>query len=99
MWWTGCFCSPWAPLRDRSLDSWRTCTTAGLTPMWSMFLLSFSCCSSCTERLSQHGYGAVISHRSQETDDTSIADLAVAAGMGQIKTNCTSRGGVKATRL
>lgn len=32
------------------------------------------------------GYGAVISHRSGETEDTFIADLAVAAGLGQIKT-------------
>jgi len=40
----------------------------------------------------EHGYGAVISHRSGETDDTSIADLAVAAGMGQIKTGSASRG-------
>jgi hypothetical protein len=31
-------------------------------------------------------------YRSGETDDTSIADLAVAAGMGQIKTGSTSRG-------
>lgn len=40
----------------------------------------------------QHGYGAVISHRSGETDDTSIADLAVATGVGQIKTGSASRG-------
>lgn len=46
----------------------------------------------CIEIARQNGYGAVISHRSGETDDTSIADLAVAAGMGQIKTGSTSRG-------
>ncbi|MGC2249479.1 MAG: phosphopyruvate hydratase [Acidobacteriaceae bacterium] len=46
----------------------------------------------CIEIARANGYGAVISHRSGETDDTSIADLAVAAGMGQIKTGSTSRG-------
>jgi enolase len=37
------------------------------------------------------GYGAVISHRSGETEDTTIADLAVATGVGQIKTGAPSR--------
>ena len=37
------------------------------------------------------GYGAVISHRSGETEDTTIADLSVAMGMGQIKTGSASR--------
>ena len=38
-----------------------------------------------------HGYGVVISHRSGETEDTTIADLAVATGAGQIKTGAPSR--------
>jgi enolase len=38
------------------------------------------------------GYTAVISHRSGETEDTSIADLAVATGVGQIKTGSVCRG-------
>lgn len=43
-------------------------------------------------RLAQtHGYTAVMSHRSGETEDTTIADLAVALGTGQIKTGSTSR--------
>lgn len=46
----------------------------------------------CIEMARANGYGAVISHRSGETDDTSIADLAVAAGMGQIKTGSACRG-------
>jgi enolase len=46
----------------------------------------------CIQIAREHGYGAVISHRSGETDDTSIADLAVAAGMGQIKTGSACRG-------
>jgi len=37
------------------------------------------------------GYTAVISHRSGETEDTTIADIAVATGVGQIKTGSLSR--------
>ncbi len=37
------------------------------------------------------GYAAVISHRSGETEDVTIADLAVATGAGQIKTGAPSR--------
>ena len=37
------------------------------------------------------GFGTVISHRSGETEDTFIADLAVATGAGQIKTGAPSR--------
>lgn len=39
----------------------------------------------------QHHYGVVISHRSGETEDTTIADLAVATDAGQIKTGSLSR--------
>ena len=39
----------------------------------------------------QAGYTAVISHRSGETEDTIIADIAVATGAGQIKTGSASR--------
>ena len=38
-----------------------------------------------------HGYASIISHRSGETTDTFIADLAVATGAGQIKTGSASR--------
>ena len=37
------------------------------------------------------GYAAVMSHRSGETEDVTIADLAVATGCGQIKTGAPSR--------
>jgi enolase len=37
------------------------------------------------------GYTAVMSHRSGETEDATIADLAVALGTGQIKTGSISR--------
>ena len=43
------------------------------------------------ELAGRSGYNAVISHRSGETEDTFIADLAVATGVGQIKTGSASR--------
>ena len=39
----------------------------------------------------RHGYTSIISHRSGETEDTFIADLAVGTGAGQIKTGSASR--------
>ena len=44
------------------------------------------------EMAQNHGYKAIVSHRSGETVDTSIADLAVATNCGQIKTGSLSRG-------
>ena len=38
------------------------------------------------------GWTAVISHRSGETEDTTIADLVVATGVGQLKTGAPARG-------
>lgn len=43
------------------------------------------------EMAQKAGYTAVVSHRSGETEDTTIADIAVAANTGQIKTGSTSR--------
>ena len=45
----------------------------------------------CVELARTNGYGAIISHRSGETEDTFIADLSVASGVGQIKTGSASR--------
>jgi enolase len=45
-----------------------------------------------TEHALANDWGAVVSHRSAETDDTTIADLAVALGTGQIKTGAPARG-------
>lgn len=39
----------------------------------------------------ENGWHAIISHRSGETEDTTIADLAVAVNAGQIKTGAPSR--------
>ena len=43
------------------------------------------------EMAKRAGWGAIVSHRSGETEDTTIADLAVALGMGQIKTGAPCR--------
>lgn len=43
------------------------------------------------ELAKRHGYNAIVSHRSGETEDTTIADLAVATNCGQIKTGSLSR--------
>jgi enolase len=45
----------------------------------------------CITMAQRHGYGVVVSHRSGETEDTTIADLAVATAAGQIKTGSLSR--------
>jgi enolase len=45
----------------------------------------------CIELAKGSAYGVIISHRSGETEDTFIADLAVATGSGQIKTGSASR--------
>jgi enolase len=45
----------------------------------------------CIAAAQRAGYGVVISHRSGETEDTTIADLAVATEAGQIKTGSLSR--------
>ncbi|MFO7637787.1 MAG: phosphopyruvate hydratase [bacterium] len=46
----------------------------------------------CVKLAADHGYRTVISHRSGETDDHFIADLAVAVNSGQIKTGAPCRG-------
>jgi enolase len=46
----------------------------------------------CIEMAQAAGFNTVISHRSGETEDSTIADLAVATGAGQIKTGSLSRG-------
>lgn len=46
----------------------------------------------CVRTAYEGGFGAVMSHRSGETEDTTIADLAVAMGTGQIKTGAPCRG-------
>ncbi len=46
----------------------------------------------CIQIARKHGYTTVVSHRSGETDDTTIADFTVAFDLGQIKTGSASRG-------
>jgi enolase len=45
----------------------------------------------CIELAKRNRYGIVISHRSGETEDSTIADIAVAVNAGQIKTGSASR--------
>ena len=60
-------------------------------------LIKFNQIGTLTETLdairlaTDHGYTAVVSHRSGETEDTTIADLAVASGATQIKTGSLCR--------
>ena len=55
-------------------------------------------CGTLTETLdtielaARNGYGQIVSHRSGETEDTTIADLSVATNAGQIKTGAPARG-------
>jgi enolase len=46
----------------------------------------------CIELATRSGYSCVVSHRSGETEDTTIADLAVGLNLGQIKTGAPCRG-------
>ena len=46
----------------------------------------------CIQIARKHGYTTVVSHRSGETDDTTIADFTVAFDLGQIKSGSVSRG-------
>lgn len=66
-----------------------------MRPTW--ILVKVSQIGSLTETLDavestqNNGYTAVISHRSGETEDATIADIAVATNAGQIKTGSLSR--------
>ena len=67
-------------------------------PAWPIrFLIKLNQIGSVSETLDainlarQNGYTTVISHRSGETEDSFIADFAVATGAGQIKTGSASR--------
>jgi enolase len=46
----------------------------------------------CIEMAQKNNYTCVVSHRSGETDDTTIADFTVATGVGQLKTGSACRG-------
>ena len=60
-------------------------------------LIKFNQVGSITETIktiecaNKHGYNSIISHRSGETEDTTIADLAIGLGVGQIKTGAPCR--------
>ncbi|TSC64294.1 MAG: enolase [Parcubacteria group bacterium Gr01-1014_106] len=67
----------------------RKCATAILVKVNQIGTLSETLAAIALAQ--KHGYGVVISHRSGETADTFIADLAVATDAGQIKTGSLSR--------
>src|SRR6266542_1854461 len=74
---------------DLAEDDWSGCANASLIKLNQIGSLTETL--QCIGQARSNGYGAVISHRSGETEDTFIADLAVAAGAGQIKTGSASR--------
>ena len=65
--------------------------------MANAILIKFNQVGSITETIktiecaNKHGYKSIISHRSGETEDTTIADLAIGLGVGQIKTGAPCR--------
>ena len=65
------------------------CANALLVKPNQIGTLSEAICASQIAK--DHGYGVIISHRSGETEDTTIADLAVALNAGQIKTGAPAR--------
>ena len=73
------------------------CAAASPTGVANAMLVKLNQIGTVTETLDavamarDAGYASIISHRSGETEDTTIADLAVATGAGQIKTGSASR--------
>jgi enolase len=82
------------PVRDQHQDSQAEGIDKGIA---NSILIKFNQIGTLTETLAAiqmakaAGYTAVISHRSGETEDTTIADLAVGTGAGQIKTGSLCR--------
>ena len=60
-------------------------------PFWLKSIGTLSEAFEAVEMAHKNGYKAVISHRSGETEDTTIADIAVALNAGQIKTGAPCR--------
>lgn len=58
---------------------------------WKLLTGTLSETFDAVETAKRAGYAAIISHRSGETEDTTIADIAVALNAGQIKTGSMSR--------
>ncbi len=73
---------------------WLRARTPQQTKQWLELLAPFAAraeAMDAIEMAQKNGYRAVISHRSGETEDTFIADLAVAVNAGQIKTGAPCR--------
>lgn len=67
----------------------RNCTNAILIKLNQIGTLTETL--EAIELAHRNGFASIVSHRSGETEDTTIADLAVASGAGQIKTGSASR--------
>ncbi len=85
-------------LAEEDWDGWKTRLAKGIeNGVANAILIKVNQIGSLTETLraikmaQDAKYGVVISHRSGETEDTTIADLAVATNAGQIKTGSMSR--------
>ena len=78
-------------------NSVRACRRASSSAPATRILIKVNQIGTLSETLaamdlaSRSGYASMVSHRSGETEDTFIADLAVATGAGQIKTGAPSR--------
>ena len=65
--------------------------------LWNSILVKFNQIGTISETMetidlaNTNGYSSIISHRSGETEDTTISDLAVGLGAGQIKTGAPCR--------
>ena len=84
--------------RRHLLSPTSSCCSAALKRAWrNSILIKLNQIGTVTETLEaidlgrRYGYTSVMSHRSGESEDTFIADLAVATGVGQIKTGSVSR--------
>ena len=82
---------------DLTVTNMRRLKKAIDLPAMNAILIKLNQVGSVTETVEamklarENGMAAVVSHRSGETEDTTIADFAVAMGMGQIKTGSASR--------
>jgi enolase len=82
------------PLSEDDWDGWKAITTENTA---NALLVKVNQIGTLTETLDavamahKAGYRSMMSHRSGETEDTTIADLAVAASCGQIKTGAPAR--------
>ena len=85
------------PVRPNSIEIWLAAAEGISRGVANSILVKVNQIGTLTETIEavqlayENGYTAVMSHRSGETEDSTIADLAVALRTGQIKTGSASR--------